>query len=388
MTLRSSSMSPSSAIASYGKTLRLRRLRLRLLQFLLVALVFAGDASSAWSEVCLPPLSGSRPRLQNVDKTGVLWLNLLFRQHEVCWREPRVPDEKRIFVIGNSSIFGFPWPYERSAVGFVNQKFESQRVPAHLFNLGFVFTYQTKEAMILSESLAYRPDFIVYGVTFDDFAHLAPYPYPPLATFFDSNSRLVTQLAADPPPTFEEPFRLYRDAQAASVRPWASWIEFREVGTFVRLAVEQTAKLLRQKMFPEFEEKIPRTHRTGSRYSCRKTLRSFEGKYVNWKDWNMLRYLAQLRAETGVEVLVVNWPVVHEPRGDCYNVRYPTDDFLDYVDWLENEASELGLEYMDLHDHLTRRDFLDSVHPTLSGQRKTAAKLAPRIRSLLDRGSQ
>lgn len=291
-------------------------------------------------------------------------------------------------MIGNSAIFGFPWPNERTAVSFVNQEFESEQVPAHLFNLGFVFTYQTKEAMILSESLAYRPDFIVYGVTLDDFAHLAPFPYPPLNTFFYSNSRLVAQLAEHPPPTFEEPFRLYRDAQAASVRPWASWIEFREVGTFVRLAVEQTAKLLRQKMFPSFEEKMPRTHRTGPRYNCRKTLRSFKEKYVNWKDWNMLRYLAQVRAETGVEVLVVNWPVIRERRRNCYNVRYPTKAFLEYVEWLENEASELGLEYLDLHDHLSQRDFLDSVHPTLSGQRKTAVQLATKIRSLLDRDSR
>ena len=97
----------------------------------------------------------------------------------------------------------------------------------------------------------------------------------------------------------------------------------------------------------------------------------------------MLEYLAKLRRETGVEVLVVNWPVAHEPRGDCYNVRYPTAAFQDYVDWMEETSETLGLEYLDLHDLLTRREFVDSVHPTVRGQRKVALRLGNKIAALL-----
>ncbi len=352
---------------------------------LVLVLLVMGGASTAWSQVCLPPLLGDRPRLQDMDKTGVLWLNLLLRQHEVCWREPKQPDETRIFAIGNSAIYGFPWPSDLSSIGFVNEAFAKQKVPAHLFNLGLMFTYQTKEAMVLAEALRYKPDFIVYGVTLDDLAHLAPYPYLPVATFFDANSRLVDRLASDPPATFEEPFRLYREAQAQDVRPIASWIEFREMGTFVRLAVEQTAKALRKKMFPEYREKIPRIRRGSRRYRCRSVLPSFREKYANWQEWSMLDVLAELRAETGVEVLVVNWPVAHQPRGACYNARYPTEAFNEYVDWIEAKASELELDFLDLHDLLAQREFVDSVHPTVKGQRKVAQRLEAEILDLLER---
>lgn len=354
---------------------------------MLLSLFVAGAASTAWSQVCLPPLLGDRPRLQDMDKTGVLWLDLLLRQHEVCWREPAQPEEIRIFAIGNSAIYGFPWPSDLSSIGFVNVAFEQQEIPAHVFNLGLMFTYQTKEAMVLSEALRYEPDFIVYGVTLDDLAHLAPYPYLPVATFFDANSRTVDRLASNPPPTFEEPFRLYRDAQSKDVRPYASWIEFREMGTFARLAVEQTAKALRKKMFPDFREKIPKIRRGSRRYRCRDVLPSFEEKYANWREWSMLEYLAQLRTETGVEVLVVNWPVAHEPRGACYNARYPTAAFDEYVDWMEKKAGELELDYLDLHDLLGRREFVDSVHPTVRGQRKVAKHLEAEIITLLEKKS-
>jgi len=390
-------MSPSSLIAQSASHLGrgflllgtsfARRWRKRLLRTLLVALFIAGGATTAWSQICLPPLLGDRPRLQDMDKTGVLWLNLLLRQHEVCWRKPEQPGETRIFAIGNSAIYGFPWPSDLSSIGFVNKSFERQEIPAHLFNLGLMFTYQTKEAMVLSEALPYKPDFIVYGVTLDDLAHLAPYPYLPVATFFDANSRTVERLASDPPPTFEEPFRLYRDTQAESVRPIASWTEFREMGTFVRLAMEQTAKALRKKMFPEFREKIPKIRRGSRRYRCRGIIPGFEEKYAGWKEWSMLEYLAELRAETGVEVLVVNWPVAHEPRGACYNARYPTEAFNEYVEWMENKAAELELDYLDLHDLLVRREFVDSVHPTVKGQRKVARRLEAEIITLLQRSS-
>lgn len=320
-----------------------------------------------------------------MDKTGVLWLNLLLRQHEICWREPQSSPETRIFAIGNSAIYGFPWPPELSAVALINRKFVQQGVPAHLFNLGLMYTYQVKEAMVLSEALRYEPDFIVYGVTLDDLGHLAPFPYLPVSAFFDANSRTVDRLAADPPPSFAQPFQRYREAQAQDVRPYAAWIEFREIGTFVRLAVQQTAKALRKKLFPAYLDPMLPVTKGSPPYRCRDVIPSFHEKYANWQDWSMLEFLADVKTKTGVEVLIVNWPVAHYPRGKCYNVRYPAAAFREYVAWMEEKAEDLGLEYLDLHDLLMRREFVDSIHPTARGQRKVAQRLGAKITAILNR---
>ena len=353
-----------------------------LLWFVLVGLLVAAQ-SAARAEICLPPAIGDRPRLTELGKTQVLWLELLFRQHEVCWRAPRVPDETRIFAIGNSTTFGFPLPYDQSAIGLVNQHLERRGIPAHVFNLGFAYTYQVKEALILSEVLAYEPDFIVYGVTLDDLIHIAPFRYRPLVEFFNSNSFAVERLAANPPPTFEEPFRRYLDAQADDVRPYAAWLGLRQAGTFIRVRARQTAKTLRKRLFPGVPDEKPEILDTKPDYRCKPAAREFNKTHENWQAWSMLDYLAELRAETGIEVLVVNWPVAHEPQGRCYNVRYPAAAFADYVSWMEDKAESLKLPYLDIHDLLAPVDFVDSVHPTASGQRKVAVELEAKLDELL-----
>jgi hypothetical protein len=118
-------------------------------------------------------------------------------------------------------------------------------------------------------------------------------------------------------------------------------------------------------------------------YSCERVQQQFETNYADWKSWNLLEYLAELRDERGIEILIVNWPVSREPRGDCYNIRYSNAALADYLDWLGEQTEALDLPYLDLHDLLDRREFVDSLHPTARGQAKVAGRLAARLEELL-----
>lgn len=327
--------------------------------------------------------------MQNLAPTRVLWLDVMFRHHEVCWRKPRSPDEIRIFSLGNSASYGFPYPHELSAFGLINENYKRRQIRAHIFNLGFMGAYQMKEAMILAKALPYKPDFIIYAASLSDWTHVAPLEYPPMYAFWDANSRVIAELAADPPPTFEEPFRLYRDSQANNVRPYATWIEFRQIGTFVRLAVAEMAQTLRRMMFPSvpFEKPFVYSSTSNRDWRCESVLPNLERQYVDWKKWSMLDVLADLRDETGIEVLVVNWPVDSDRRGDCFNIRFPAETFQEYVRWTAMRSEELGLPYLDLHDYLDHNEFFDSVHPNVRGQRKMAARMSEKILSLLPRRS-
>jgi hypothetical protein len=352
-----------------------------LLGLLLLALLL--DASRATAGLCLPPLLGGRPRLHEVGRLHVMWLDLLMREHEVCWREPAVPNEARIFALGNSTIFGFPLPADRTAIGLVDRRFANRGIPAHVFNLGFVFTYQLKELLILSKALPYEPDLIVYGVTLDDFLHRAPLEYASMKEFFEANSGTIERLAADPPATFAEPLERYREAQARTVRPIAPWIALRQTGSFVRRYVAEFAMALRKRMFPDLPDENALIQKPNPHYSCETVKRDFEKNFSDWKAWSMLDALAELRDERGIDVLVVNWPVAHVPRGDCYNIRYPAAALADYAVWMKERTAALDLPYLDLHDLLLPSEFVDSLHPTAHGQAKVAARLAVRLEAWL-----
>jgi hypothetical protein len=236
-----------------------------------------------------------------------------------------------------------------------------------------------KEALIINESLRFEPDAIIYGITLDDLVHLAPLQYPPIVEFFDGNSLAVERLAEAPPPTLADPFRRYQRAQAGSIRRWALWRNFRQVGKFIRSAANDTARSIARFWFPNLPNERQQIMPRALRYDCEKISRAFNEKYRNWRDWSVLDYLAELRDTNGIDVLVVSWPVAHEPRGSCYNSRYPADVFAEYTLWLEQKTADLDLPYLDLHDLLESRDFVDSLHPTFHGQRKVAARLEPAI---------
>jgi len=348
-----------------------------------LALLLLALAPAARSDVCLPPTFEGGTRLIRPGQARVLWLEPLLRQHEACWRSPARPDEQRVFVYGSSSIFGFPHPSAKSAVGLVNRAFAADGTPAHLFNLGMVWTYMPKDALIVHESQRFAPDVIVYAVTLDDFYHHAPAGFPPLDAFFLANSAAVDAFAAESPPGVAEPLARYESDWAGDRPLEPAWRRWRQAGLFVRVGVEQLGRGVRARWFPGLAYDAPPVDPAKTHYDCAAVHERFDAFWKDWRDWSLLPYLAQLRREHGVEVLVVNWPVAYEPVGDCHNARYRTTDLEAYRRWLRVQASAHELGFLDLHGLLGAGDFVDSIHPTAEGQRRIAGRLGAALRALL-----
>ncbi len=363
-------MRPSSS------TWRSRTLRIGLL---LGGFLVAGPGA-ARGETCLPPLFEGGQRLARIGEARVLWLGLLLRQHEVCRRPARRPGELRVLVFGNSGIFGFPLPAEHTAVGLLNRRFARQGTPAHLYNLAFPFTYQVKDAVILSEALRYRPDVIVYGTTLADYYHVAPNAYPPLVAFFDANTGGVRRLAAREPAGLVEPIDRYRDAYAGAATPWRN---FRQLGLYLREGARELGLHARRRWFPDLPDSPVRIESRRDRYDCRAVEERFERDFGGWRDWSLLAFLGEAGRRTGAEVVVVNWPVAREPRGACHNVRYPTRELAAYRRWLRAETARLGFRLVDLQDRFDASLFVDSLHLGPRGQRGVADLLEAPLRDVL-----
>lgn len=348
--------------------------------FLLLFALFVA-APAARAEVCLPPVFEGGRRLV-FDEVHVAGLDLLLRQHEACWRRPASPDEKRVFVFGNSGIFGFPHASEDTALEILNRRFEAEDISAHLFNLGFVLSYNLKDTLILRESLRYQPDVIVFSVMLDDFVHVAPLRYPPLLKFFDENSREIERFADERPAGIAKPMTSWRQAQAEGVRKVAAWRAFRDAGSLVRVAAGSWARIAQRSLFPNMPPERAAIEPKRS-YDCREVVRSFAKLHRGWEEWNPLEYLEQVRDETGARILVVSWPAARDPQGPCFNLRYTGKSLAFYREWIAAQARKRGFAFVDLQTDFPQDEFVDSVHPTAAGQAAVARLLEPHLRELV-----
>ncbi len=333
------------------------------------------------ARVCLPPLFEDGERLHPLIGTQIMWLNPLLRQHELCWRDK--PHEVRIALFGDSAVFGFPLPVEQTFGAAVNRRWDSAAIPAHVFNLAWVFTYNLRDTLILHEALSYQPDIIVYVLTLADLVHAAPALYPiPLVHFFDMNTEALARLIAAPPAGLREPVERYREVAA---RPL--WLvakdHMQQLGYLLHAVSHSLAGDLARRLGAQpAPEPLP-TRARKTPYDCDQTLSQNALLYEDFERWNPLEDLADIRARRGIGVLVVNAPDAPEPNGACFNRRYGRELFEEYNRWLSAETTRLGLPYLDLHDLLGADDFIDSLHVTAAGHERIAERVAQALEPLV-----
>jgi hypothetical protein len=323
---------------------------------------------------CLPPVFDRGERLHSLPAPSVFWLELLLRQHEICRRWN--PGEVRILLAGSSGVFGYPLPADQTFAHLLNEHFDAAGVPAHVFNLAFVNPYQVRDAVIIDEARRFAPDIILYPVTLAEFDHICPSFFLPVMRFFDTNRRTVARLAEEPPSGLEEPVRKYA-AILSRPSPRRTRLDYLyEAGGLLHSGLRTHARALAAAFGSTPSPLVPPRSHPQDGYDCSKTHEIIKSRYSNWQDWNILAYLDELRRTDGVDVVVVYWPIAHDPVGDCYSVRYTDDSVVEFAHWLHDDTAKRGLPYVDLHGLLPSELFVDSLHVSAEGHQRIAAALA------------
>jgi hypothetical protein len=332
---------------------------------------------------CLPPIFDNGQRLHSLRGPTVFWLLPLLRQHQLCHAVAEHPDDLRAILLGDSSVFGHPLPIEETLSGRLNKRLVTDGVPARVFNLAFVNPYQLRDAVILNAALEYRPDLIIYPLSRNEFIHEAPVGlFGSNAAFFNSNDIAVRRLARTGMPGLEEPLERYEEAFARQGYATGATARLRDIGGLIRAAARAHAEALARWLDPAARTRLQRP-RASTSYDCDKTAATEAERYADWQSWNILAYLQWIRDTYRIPVLVVSWPMTHEPVDDCYNAGFTNAGAAEFNQWLRAECAARGLHYIDLHALLTPAQFVDAIHATAEGHRLITERLAPTVEALL-----
>jgi hypothetical protein len=234
--------------------------------------------------------------------------------------------------------------------------------------------------VIIDAARGFAPDIIVYPITLAEFAHIAPVAFSTMVKFFGVNRTAVMQLADHPPSGLDEPIRKYATALDRPGKRTSTWDYLREMGGLLRSALRIHAREVAERLGGVPPSLVNESPQRQTSYDCAKTHSIIDHRYRDWQTWNILSYLQELRRSDGIDVVVVAWPVAHEPVGDCYSVRYTEDSVQQFSSWLQDESARRGLSLVDLHALLPPELFLDSLHVSAAGH----ARIATALEGVLD----
>lgn len=97
-------------------------------------------------------------------------LQAMFASHELA-AGSKPANEYRVLLIGDSSVWGFLLKPENTLSAYINAanlQVEGNRI-VHAYNLGYPTLSLTKDLLILSYALRYKPDLIIWLVTLESF---------------------------------------------------------------------------------------------------------------------------------------------------------------------------------------------------------------------------
>ena len=315
------------------------------------------------------PYADDPSRAFNVSVTQ---LDALFRSHVISGGAAR-PDELRVVVLGDSSVWGFRLsPLEALAAQLNQLGLTAGGRTLSFYNVGYPTMSLAKDLLLLRRALEYRPEVIVWVVTLESFpAELQA--VSPLVRFNRSEAEAaLTQSGVDPSrylPRADE-MEWWTNTLAGRRRELAELFRLQVFGLmWAATGIDYDADAV---FAPRAEdlESDPTFHGQGPGPWPESALA-----------WDILE--AGVRAAGDVPILIVNEPtfVSHGANSDVrYNFLYPRWAFDSYRSEMTDRCRSQGWTCLDLWDVLPGEAFTDSaVHYNPAGAETLAELLADSI---------
>lgn len=299
-------------------------------------------------------------------------LPAMFASHEIAGAA-KTPDEYRVVLVGDSSVWGTLLRPEETLAGQLNAAHLAacdRRLRA--FNLGYPTISLTKDLMVLDQVNRYRPDLVVWLTTLEAFPGDKQLASPIVA----NNPTTLADLAARYNLPFDpnDPALTHPDWWGRTLigqrRPLADLLRLQFFGVmWAATGIDQE--------YPTNYERAQRDLGAGVAFH-------------NWQPPTLLPDRlaldvldAGMSAAEPTPVLLVNEPVLVSTGKNSdlsYNFFYPRWVYDQYRQLLAERSQQKGWRYLDLWNLAPEGEFTNSaIHLTLAGEVLLAQRLGAAI---------
>lgn len=295
-------------------------------------------------------------------------LGAMFASHIVS--EPKAPNEYRVFVLGDSAIWGAELPVNQTLTAQLNQlRLSCGNRNVQFYNLSYPNPSATKDLMILDEAMRYQPDSIIWPLTL--------YTVMPQVR----TNHWVIELNPD------ELYKLNRRFHFLSMNypPDTAWNEFKS---------QQTAlfRILRYQLFAAVTTAVGADQIMI--YDPSKVTQPALTRNLNFDDMtpptigpkplSLDEIGFGYQISNGVPLLLINEPMLIEksvPNSDVqYNADYPRWIYDQYRQQLSYAAAKNNWNYLDLWNIFPPGYFSNTpLHLTPEGEIQLARVIAPYV---------
>src|SRR5687768_110458 len=310
---------------------------------------------------------GEHPQAYNLSMFN---LDAMFASH-ILTGTPKAADEYRVFLIGDSSIWGTLLTPEQTLAGQLNSsELSACGRTVRAYNLGYPYISLMQELMILDEALQYQPDMVIWLITLESLPEDKQFGSSLVANNPERVRELIAkyELNADP-----------KDSALVNASKWDQTFvsRRRELFDLIRLQMHGVlwASTGIDQFYPESYERAQIDLEPSNEFHNLKSLQNT---------------LAMDVLDAGMNAALVPTILVNEPilisnglNSDIrYNFFYPRWAYDEYRVLLNEYASERNLPYLDLWDLVPLNEFTNSgVHLTPAGEALLTDKVAEAIQS-------
>lgn len=329
--------------------------------------IFPGRWRLPWSE---NPAAAYNVSTNNLDA--------LFLSHEVAGSSS-TGDEFRVFLFGDSSVWGFLLHKEETLSGKLNAS--KMKTPngqtIRVYNLGYPTISLTKDLLLMKKALAYRPDLIVWLVTLEAFPK-EKQVFTPLVQVNDEQVKSLIRtynLDLDENDEGFEDETFFDQTIIGSKRDIADLIRLQVYGvmwsgTGIDLDIPETYTPLQ------------------TDYEVDDSFYGFSPPELEEGDLSLDVLEAGVKLAGEIPILIVNEPIFissGENSDIRYNFFYPRWAYDDYRGILEKLSQAKGWNFVDYWDQIPPEAFTNTaIHMDSSGTAKFARMIGEAILDLLE----